>query len=157
MIDELHRRMEILLAKQDLAELCAAYSRAVDRLDEAALVELFHPDAIIDSGVLRGDPQFFAREFAAWVRRHARVVYHAVGNHCFAVDGDKATGESYVIAVARLLEGHDTERDVLTAGRYLDCFERRDGKWRFSERRFVLDHSIALNLTSPRSAASDAP
>jgi hypothetical protein len=141
--------VQILLAKQELTELCAAYSRAVDRLDEAALVELCHPDAVIDSGVLRGDRHFFAREFAAWVRTNARVVFHAVTNHWFIVSGDRAKGESYVIAVARLCESDDTERDVLTAGRYFDRFERRQGSWRFLERRFVLDHSVALGHAAP--------
>jgi len=50
-------RIRDLLAKQELAELCAAYSRAVDRLDEAALVDLFHADAVIDTF-----PLLFRRE-----------------------------------------------------------------------------------------------
>jgi len=142
-------RMRELLAKQDLAELCAAYSRAVDRLDEAAFVELFHPDAVIDSGVLRGDPSHFAREFSAWVRARARVIFHALCQHWFVVDGESARGESYVLAVARLIEPEGRERDVLTAGRYLDRFERRKGRWRFLERRFVVDHSVARGRTEP--------
>lgn len=141
--------VRVLLAKQDLAELCAAYSRAVDRLDEAAFVELFHPDAVIDSGVLRGDPAYFAREFAAWVRSRARVIFHALCQQWFVVDGNAARGESYVLAVARLFEADGQERDVLTAGRYLDRFECREGRWRFLERRFVVDHSVARSQAEP--------
>jgi len=147
--NDLVNRLKVLLAKQDLAELCAAYSRAVDRLDEAAMVELFHPDAIIDSGVLRGEPRYFAREFCAWVRRHACVVFHAVCQQWFLVSGDTARGESYVLAVARLREEDGMARDFLTAGRYLDRFERRHGRWRFIERRFVLDHSMAQGHSEP--------
>jgi hypothetical protein len=142
-------RLQGLLDRQELVELCAAYSRAVDRLDEAALVDLFHPDAEIDSGVLRGDPRYFAREFARWIRTQARVTSHAVCQQWFRVEGDAARGESYLIAVARLVEADGTERDVLTFGRYLDRFERRAGQWRFLERKFILDHSVARSHSEP--------
>jgi hypothetical protein len=130
-----------LLTKQALHELNVGYCRAVDRLDEPALIELFHPDAVIDSGVLRGEPVYFAREFAAWVRRHARCISHAVTNEWFRIAGDRARGECHVTAVSRI-RGDSSERDVLTVGRYLDRFEFRAGHWKFIERRFVLDHSI---------------
>jgi hypothetical protein len=151
------RRLQALLAKQDLAELNAAYSRAVDRLDEQALVDLFHPDAFVDSGVLHGDPRYFAREFVKWVRTHARVVSHSVCQQWFDVDGDVARGETYVLAVARLKEKGGTERDVLTAGRYLDRYARRDGRWRFLERRFVVDHSVAHGSSAPAATGADTP
>jgi hypothetical protein len=141
---DLIAEIERLLAKQALHELNTAYSRAVDRLDEPALVDLFHSDAIIDSGVLRGTPAYFAREFALWVRRNARIISHAVTNEWFSIDGPRAIGESYVVALIRLRD--DTgESDVLTVGRYFDRFEYRDNRWRFWERRFVLDHSVTLS------------
>lgn len=136
--------LETLLAKQALHELNTAYSRSVDRLDEAAFVALFHDDASIDSGVLRGEPVYFAREFARWIRRHGRLTSHAITNEWFLVDGARAIGESYVVAIARLRD-EPKESDVLTFGRYFDRFERRDGAWKFSERRFVLDHSVTLS------------
>jgi hypothetical protein len=139
-------QIEGLIAKQELHELCAGYSRAVDRLDEAAFVELCHSDAVIDSGVLRGAPDYFARGFTRWVREHARVISHAVTNEWFLIDGRRAIGESYVIAVSRL-RGEPLETDFLTFGRYFDRFEQRDGRWKFSERRFVLDHSVRLAST----------
>lgn len=135
--------IEVLLAKQALHELIAAYCRAVDRLDEPAFVALFHSDAIIDSGVLRGDPAYFAREFNRWVRLNARVIFHAVTNEWFVIDGVRAIGESYVVALSRV-HGDSGERDVLTLGRYFDRFERRNGSWKISERRFVFDHSVTL-------------
>jgi SnoaL-like domain len=144
---DLLARIEDLIAKQELHELCAGYSRAVDRLDEAAFVELCHADAVIDSGVLRGAPEYFAREFGRWVREHARVISHAVTNEWFLVEGSHAIGESYVIAVSRL-RGEPAETDYLTVGRYFDRFERRDGRWKFSERRFVLDHSVKLGTAT---------
>jgi SnoaL-like domain len=135
--------LERLLTKQHLHELIAAFSRAADRLDGAAMAALFHPDALIDSGVLRGDPEYFASEFVRWVRANARLLFHAVSNQWFKVDGEQAIGETYVTALARL-RGASGESDVLTVGRYLDRFERREHVWKFTERRFVLDHSTVL-------------
>jgi len=137
-------RLLSLLARQELHDLNARYCRAVDRLDEQAFMTLFHPDAVIDSGVLRGEPAYFVKEFAKWVRLHARVITHCITNEWFRIEGNRARGESYVIATSRLREDNG-ERDVLTVGRYLDCFEDRSSGWKFTERRFVLDHSIARN------------
>jgi hypothetical protein len=67
-----------------------------------------------------------------------------------------AIGESYVIAVARL-RGATGECDVLTFGRYFDRFERRSGCWRFSERRFVLDHSMTASCNSAPLPEMDVP
>ena len=150
------RELEQLLAKQTLHELLTAFSRGVDRLDEAALVELFHPDAVIDSGVIRGDPKHFASEFVRWVRLHARLVFHAVTNEWFQVDGPNAIGESYVVAVSRL-RGDPGESDVLTVGRYFDRFERREKVWKFIERLFVLDHSMFQTANSEPLPERDLP
>lgn len=131
-----------LLSKQSLHELNMGYCRAVDRLDEAAFLALFHDDAMIDSGVVRGAPGPFARRFIEWVRAHARVIVHQITNERFVIDGARARGESSVIAISRLL-GAPADSDVLTFGRYLDHFEQRAGAWKFLQRRFVLDHSVA--------------
>jgi len=143
--------MEELLIKQELQELVVDYSRAVDTCDEAALRALFHPDGVIDSGVLRAEPEQFARSYVKWVARNASVVFHAVTNVRFHVSGREATGECYVLAVSRVradaAEAHAvadaSERDVLTAGRYLDRFQAREGVWKFLERRFVPVHAVS--------------
>ena len=82
------------------------------------------------------------------MRPHSRLVFHAVTNEWFRIDGDEAIGESYVIAVRRL-RAQSGERDTLTVGRYFARFERRSNRWKFIERRFVLDHYIAGHDDAP--------
>jgi hypothetical protein len=148
---EMPMTVEELLIKQVLQELVVDYSRAVDTCDEAALCALFHQDGVIDSGMLRAEPEQFAQFYVKWVRRKASVTFHAVTNVRFRVSGREATGECYVLAVSRVradaAEAHATteatERDVLTAGRYLDRFQERDGTWKFLERQFVPVHAVS--------------
>jgi hypothetical protein len=143
---QLQLQLEQLLIKQTLHELTARFSRAADRLDASAMEALFHPDAHIDSGVLRGPPAYFAPEFVRWVRRNARVVFHSVSSGVFEIEGTKASGESYVMAISRLNatpESSGADSDVLTVGRYMDRFEQRAGQWKFTQKCFVLDYSIS--------------
>jgi SnoaL-like domain len=135
--------IEELVTKQALHELNMGYCRAVDRLDMSEFIDLFHADAVVDSGVLRGAPEEFARQFSSWVRLNARVTSHNIANEWFRVDGARALGESSVVAFSRL-RAKRRERDMLTFGRYFDNFEQRDGRWKFLQRRFVLDHTLTL-------------
>ena len=130
--------LDELIAKQRLTELVATYSRAADRSDEQLLASLFHADAICDSGVIRAEGTEFARRFVAWTHEHATALSHSACSSLFEIDGDRATGETYVLAMCRLNDRHGGGQS-LVAGRYHDRFERRAGEWKFSERRFVVD------------------
>jgi SnoaL-like protein len=155
--------LEVLLAKQELSQLLAAYSRAADRADERALASLFHPGAISDSGVIRAPGDQFARLFVSWVHENAAAVAHCVCSSWFDVRGGQAIGESYVLAFCRLNASRGGEQS-LTAGRYLDRFARIDGVWKFAERRFVIDGVLtsptpasALPVSEPSSASCSTP
>lgn len=142
--------LDVLLCKQALHELNAAYCRAVDRADEAAIVALFHPEARINGGIVNGDPRHFAREASGWVRANAKLVFHATVNEFFVIEGDRASGESYVVAISVTRAGQD-EVDTIAGGRYLDRYERRAGAWKFAERTFVMD----CNINQPTSGVYD--
>jgi len=146
--------LEQLVSKQALSELVAAYSRAADRCDEDALAALFHPGSEIDSGVIRAEARQFAHEFVAWVREHSAGLSHAVCSSWFELRGDAAVGETYVVALCRFVEKHGGGQ-ALTFGRYLDRFERRDGRWKFSERRFVVDGDGRLPVDASSSSRSN--
>lgn len=142
--------LDVLLSKQALHELNTAYCRAMDRADEAALVALFHPEARMNGGMVNGDPKHFAREATQWVRAHSKLVFHTTVNELFVVDGDRASGESYVVAITVTRTGQG-EVDTITGGRYLDRYERREGAWKLIERTFVMD----CNLNQPSSGVYD--
>ena len=132
-----------------LQELLHAYCRGVDRRDYALLSTLYHPDARDDhGGLFRGS----AADYIAWLpgmlARFASTS-HYIHNAEFRIEGDRAEGQSSV--VAHHLTHPPDPVDVVMGGRYLDRFERRDGRWRFSYRFALLDWA------TPWSADTDAP
>jgi len=61
---------------------------------------------------------------------------HATVNSMIAVDGDRASAESYIVF---FLE-HDGVPELVSTGRYFDKFKRcPDGKWRIAERIAHMD------------------
>ena len=63
---------------------------------------------------------------------------HFNGQSTIALDGDRATGESYCLAHHLFTE--DGERKLMVASlRYLDTFVKIDGTWLFAERNLYVD------------------
>ena len=63
---------------------------------------------------------------------------HFNGQSTVALDGDRATGESYCLAHHLFTE--DGERKLMVASlRYLDTFVKSDGTWLFAERQLYVD------------------
>ena len=63
---------------------------------------------------------------------------HFNGQSTIALDGDRATGESYCLA--HHLYPEDGERKLMLASlRYLDTFTKSDGAWLFAERKLYVD------------------
>lgn len=123
--------------KLALYELVTLYCRAVDRRDYLLLRSLYHPGAIEDRGaIFKGT----ALEFVGMVERDAvnyELTVHRLFNALFMVDGDSARGEIYAEAYHRT--SGDDAREVIAAGRYLDRYEKRDGRWGIVFRTSTLD------------------
>ncbi len=132
--------IEEFIAKQDLHELTARYCRGIDRADEEILMSVWHEDATVDYGFMKGSAQEFSRMMTAMNDEIIRTI-HCVSNELFEVDGDAAVGETYLFSIStRLLDGQ--EIDTLVGGRYLDRFEKRNSEWRLSHRTFIMDWNM---------------
>src|SRR5207249_6464939 len=92
--------------------------------------------AIDGHGRFVGDPQ----ECADWVvGMHSSTHLshqHCLFNHTCDLDGDVAHTETYYMFVGMNREG---EPLVTSGGRYIDRFERRDGRWAIAARVCVRD------------------
>lgn len=146
------RTLDAVISRQQIVDVTMAYCRGVDRGDVAMLVDVFHDDATVVSGAFNGNGKHFASEICKLIDATFEQTFHSIANQWIEVDGDGAVGETYVIAAATTRDnGSAGSTDTLTGGRYIDRFERRDGRWAIADRTFVLDW--ARTETSTRDMA----
>ncbi|MDP3673511.1 MAG: nuclear transport factor 2 family protein [Novosphingobium sp.] len=126
--------LDAALARAEIHDLIMGYCRGVDRADEALLASIFSADSTVISGVINGSGAEFASGICAFVRDQLDLCFHSVANEWIEVSGDEAVGEHYALA-HMVKDGFD----VMTGGRYIDRYVRRDGKWLIQSRTFVTD------------------
>lgn len=126
-----------LADKQELLELVTLYCRAIDRRDFPLLRSLYHPGARECRGAIyEGDAGGFV-DWAAGDAVNYELTVHRLFNSYFVIDGDFAEGEIYAEAYHRTA-GADPQ-EVIAGGRYLDRYQRCDGRWGFIYRTSTID------------------
>lgn len=128
-----------LAARRDIQKAIFNYMRGQDRLDHALQMTAFHTDSDVDCGLLRGGPQAYT-DFAQGFLATMKGSQHLVGQMDIDVDAEAGTGsgEIYFFAWHRLIEdGKDF--DLFMAGRYIDEYSFKDGKWAIQRRREIID------------------
>jgi ketosteroid isomerase-like protein len=118
--------------KQELAELLAILSSAVDRGDRDRIASCYTEDSFDDHGTFKGTGQ----EFADFVCGPGPMssMHHLIGQSIFEVDGDEAWGETFYV-----FHGTAGTTQVNGHGRYVDFFRRVNGTWKLAYRRVVPD------------------
>jgi hypothetical protein len=133
---ELLARIRHLEDRVAIAELIRQIARGTDRFDTALLQDCIAADARIDMGT---GETISGASFAAHLRppaapRPGRM--HVVSNERIEIAADRACSETYIVSWQdQLVDG--IRRTRVRAGRYLDRFERRDGRWLLNERIMV--------------------
>ena len=125
--------------------LVDAYARCADRRDADGQKALFTEDThfvvYMDGEGSEPSQELNGREaltpvFADLNRYEATT--HFNGQSTIALDGDRATGESYCLAHHLFTEGD--ERKLMVASlRYHDSFIKLDDAWLFAERKLYVD------------------
>lgn len=152
--------VEVLLAKQSIAEGLYRYCRSLDRMDRDLYATVFEPGADLDYG------EHFSgtsEEFRDWVwgaHEAMQAHSHQITNILAEVDvgGGRAVSEAYVTVCLRTKpDGEGRVVDIVGRGRYLDQWRRaEDGSWRIASRRYltdiqsVVDASMAPLVTTVR-------
>ena len=129
--------VEFMQAEATIKNLVYRFARAIDRVDEPLMRELFWENAGDDHGLFAGT----AAEYVDWViplLKSMHATQHTISNILVELDGDRATAETYFVAYHQIGEGAEAI-DMIAAGRYFDSFEKRDDEWRFSYRKAVYD------------------
>lgn len=132
--------VEELLAREEITDVIKRLARGTDRLDEAAMASCYHPDGFDDHNSFRGS----GTEFAAWVCQvlpHFEATMHFIGPPLIRIEGESAHCDTYC-------EAHHVgaESDMILGLRYVDRFERRDGKWLIAKRVCAFDWTYTVPI-----------
>lgn len=130
------------------------YCRGMDRMDRDLVRSAYHADAIDDHLAFVGPVEAFidwSFEYARTQTRHQ----HYVTNHHVELDGEVAHAETYYLYVGSFAD--EATPLTITGGRYLDRFERRNGRWAIAARRCLVEWKTeaASLLTGPALAFSE--
>jgi hypothetical protein len=129
--------LELLMAERDIHRQLLNYCRSMDRCDAALGYAVFHPDAVLDYGdeIYRGNGNGFI-DWAMEAHTHLEHHQHRLSNVLITVDGEDAGSESYVEAVFRLTV-NGVAHEMRSLGRYVDRWQKRDGRWAISQRAYL--------------------
>jgi len=129
-----------------IRELVEAYAHCADRRDASGQMALFTPDThfivFYDAKSPQPGMDLHRREDLAPVfadLKKYEATTHLLGQSTIALNGDRATGETY--CVAHHVTAKDGKRTLFVASlRYYDVFAKgADGKWLFAERKLIVD------------------
>ena len=128
-----------------IRELFDAYAHCADRRDADGQKALFTEDThflvYMDGEGTEPTQELNGREALTPVfddLNRYEVTTHFNGQSTIALEGDRATGESYCLA--HHLYTEEGERKLMVASlRYLDVFVKIDGAWLFAERKLYVD------------------
>ena len=136
-----------LAARQEISDVIHRYCHAIDRRRWWLMETVFHEDATYRFTVIEGGWRNFVEQARQLVEPLA-VTHHQVSNILVALDGDVAHTETYLTAYHLVpadyppdlaFPGTGQPYEVVTGGRYVDRFERRDGVWRIAHRIGLFD------------------
>ncbi len=133
------RTTQDLLAESAIRAVQMRYCRAADRVDFELFRSCFHHDAVLQFSFFTGGVEEFIG-MAEQMLQGFVITTHFTGNALVEVEGDAAWCEFYTLATHRIAaDDKGPERDYVTAVRYIDHMECRDGDWRIRHRHCVLD------------------
>lgn len=135
---DLEAEVRDLVARRDIAEAAHRYMRGLDRLDPELQRSAFHDDATVDCGLMAGGADDFVA-FAQDLLASMEATQHLLGQVRIELDGDTARGECYFQAWHAVNDPTRGLRDLFIAGRYVDEYACRDGRWAIVRRVLVTD------------------
>ena len=152
-MSEVNGKIQEILDKESIRDLVHIYCRAADRHDHELMRTLYHEDAHDDHGsFFKGKAMEFI-DLLPEIQKSMGILHHNVTTHNIHLKGNKAEGETYILAFHQVLTD-DQQFDVLIGGRYFDEYEKRNGTWKFSSRAVDADWAYVndpskVNLVHP--------
>lgn len=126
-----------LIDRQQITDVLHRYCRAMDRLDRDLALACWHPGGTDSHGeAFSGSAEGFV-DWVLPVHKKVTGTRHTISNITIAIDGDGAETECYW--TVRMFDDSrpPAERNAIAVGRYIDRFERIDGRWAIRHRTSI--------------------
>ncbi len=141
--------LDALLDTQAIRDVLSRYCRGLDRMDREMAESVWHDGGTADYvGIYEGTGHRFIEwvwEAHAAMERHSHQITNVLVE--LGDDGVSATSEAYVTVVLWTLpDGDGTQMELVGRGRYLDKWEKREGRWAIAHRTHLLDTSSQFPL-----------
>ena len=144
---EIEVRLDALESREAIARLISDYGHAFDNQDEGLLASIWHDDARFDLGepfgAFTGPDAIVDGARGLW--KEVPFQHHWMANVAIDLDGDQATTVTALDCFVTSLEAGPS----MVGGRYLDRFERRDGVWKFVDRKFEMAYFTPVGDWTP--------
>jgi uncharacterized protein (TIGR02246 family) len=137
-------------ARQEIANLCAAYTMSADRGRPDEVAAVFSPNAVFDieSGKLEGRDAiraFFTDLIASAVLgpgRQSPARHHLTTSQVTFDDTAHASGRTYFIVVR--------DGTIIQSGIYVDRYILSDGQWMIGYRQVRMEYDLLADQYSAR-------
>jgi hypothetical protein len=143
-----------LIAKQEITETLYLYCRAMDRIDDALTLSIWHPDGTCNYSSTAGVPDMLFRDYltgSTKARRSFANHSHQITNILIRLNGDDhAASEAYFTASLQTVPAGGLVTEHLWRGRYLDRWSRRGGKWGIDHRQVLFDSYTPYDFAAER-------
>jgi 3-phenylpropionate/cinnamic acid dioxygenase small subunit len=120
----------------DITDVLVRYATGIDRRDWPLFRTVFTDDCELDYGEIgRWTGIDAVTDFMEQSHAMAGHTLHRLTNHAIAIDGDTASGRTYIDA---LIMSGDNTSGVNAVGYYDDDLVRTPAGWRIARRRFTV-------------------
>lgn len=146
----LERQLQYLTDRQEILDCIARNSRGNDRFDWELTSSSYHEAGFPVLGPAQSPASKYGEQTIGGYAYGCEAGMHHITTHSCEIEGDTAHAESYVIGLF-VEQGGQTAR--LSAGRYIDRLEKRDGQWRIALRRATIEIQLEGTARMPNGAA----
>ncbi|MFD1814705.1 nuclear transport factor 2 family protein [Rhodococcus gannanensis] len=163
---DLQWTVDRLAATEAVRDLVVSYSHLIDRGELGAVAALFADavyglcdgDGVPVGGVVDRDAAAVRQANESFIAMYGDPpsprTKHVTTNILVTVADDNASASA--VSYVTVLQGtDDLPLQPILTGRYFDRFERMDGRWRFAQRLFCMDHTGDMSAHARRAMRGD--
>jgi hypothetical protein len=135
----LELKLREMLDRHEIWQVLQRYGRGLDRFDRELVRSCYFDDAIEDHFNFVGYVEDFI-DYADRASGYFISCQHGLLNHSCELRGDDAYCETYFMFTGVAAK----PPHLLSQGRYIDHFQRRNGEWRIANRVAIVEGTFDL-------------